>query len=164
VYHVDELSVLAAESAWMAACFCNLNSTRSEVPPLWMILFRECWTLNLNWPVFQWLIDHGADPIWNYPNLLSTPGHIATRRAVERMATTLFTTDMAAIFDLTVSSQRDNCTCNCSRQGCFHVGRAASKLNADSDHFHNWSRCVRNHRGVTQPHIFALVDKNRTAT
>jgi hypothetical protein len=60
VYYIDELSVLAAESAWTAG-FRNLNSTRSRVPPLWTILFREYWTLNWNWPVFYtWACCHSS--------------------------------------------------------------------------------------------------------
>jgi hypothetical protein len=144
VYHTgNNLSVLAAESAWKAG-FRDLNSMRHEVPPLWTILD----TLVLDWSVFRWLLDHGADPTWTHPTLLTTPGHRIARRVAYEIR--MGSADMSLI----VSEQRDNCGCHCSRNGCFVIGCAVSTMNGRR------YRLVRR----TQSHLFAWVDEKHAST
>jgi hypothetical protein len=142
-YHTSDLSLLAAQSAWKAG-FRDLNSTPHGVPPLWTILHQRVH----NSSVFWWLVDHGADPTWIHPTLLTTPGHKVARCGTCEIR--MGSADMSLI----VSEQRDNCGCHCSRNGCFVIGCAVSTMNGI------YYRPFRR----TQSHLFALVDDDRAST
>jgi hypothetical protein len=149
-YHTSDLSLLAAQSAWKAG-FRDLNLIPHGVPPLWTIL--DPW--EPDWSVFRWLLDHGADSTWTHPTLFTTPGHRIARLVLGR-----FGLDNA-MMSLIISEQRDNCTCHCSRNGCFMIGCAVSTINMAN---HILLRNQNDHRRKIQSHLFALVDNDRAST
>jgi hypothetical protein len=142
-YHTPDLFLLAAQSAWKAG-FRDLNSILHGVPPLWTILNR--W--KPDWLVFRWLVDHGADPTWTHPTLLTTPGHKIARSTADKIR--MGSVDLS----LLIYEQRDDCTCYCSPKGCFMIGCAVSTMHG---------RYYRRSRRA-QSHLFALVDDDRAST
>jgi hypothetical protein len=150
LYRTPYLSLLSVESAWKAG-FRDFNSIPHGVPPLWTIL--DPW--QPFWSLFRWLLDHGADPTWTHPTLLTTPGHKMARCWATEIE------KVSAYISLIVSEQRDNCTCYCSLKGCFMIGCAVSQMNKA---IYPLRRGRNDHLRTTQSHLFALVDDDRAST
>ncbi|OAK96021.1 hypothetical protein IQ06DRAFT_57519 [Phaeosphaeriaceae sp. SRC1lsM3a] len=168
-YHSYSLSILGAESAWKAG-FRDLNTLQWEdgwpkkygnfITPLWSFSHQSA-VYNIpkeNVRVIIWLMDHGANPFWIHPKLLTTPAHNIVRRAKIRAAYKADVSSMSMFEALLLSRTRDRCTCFCSKHGCCCVGLTASKT---GDPFYETLQGKQSMRHIVFPYLFGVLDQHK---
>jgi hypothetical protein len=167
-YCISYLSIWGAEGAWKAG-FRDLNSAQGVyhdcATPLWLVSHdaaRYAYSTSI-WNVVQWLLDHGADPWWTHPVLLTTPAHIFTRGACMASCYRNTSTRLHGFEHFFTMPQRDRCICYCSQGGCCIAGCAISKHVYASDSYFRRQKQFHYRRKV-QPYLFSLVDQNPDAT
>lgn len=171
LYCTWQLSVLAADSAWRAG-HRTVDIPQSDegcsllhhyATPLWHVSNRAMgWRQRkTKWPICRWLLDHGADATWPHPRYLTTPAHNLAREAMEETIRKRCDTHLDDVSCLLVLERRDNCTCHCSRHGCYVIGCAVSE-HIQSPNFRvkplQWRKY---HRRLNQSFLFAMIDAHR---
>jgi hypothetical protein len=144
LYHTSDLCVEGADCAWSLGHrgleeiwhyehYSSLSGTA-----LWIASIQG----SLETAV--WLLNHGADPTWNHPTLLTMPAHIVTRRAfsgsawfkkhIEDGGQSYYgfpEVELRRILfedGLLTQDLQDRCICHCSVAGCRPVSRAIFAL------------------------------------
>ncbi|KAH7073721.1 hypothetical protein BKA63DRAFT_514678 [Paraphoma chrysanthemicola] len=171
LYCTWQLTVLAADSAWRAG-YRTVDIAQSDedrsylhhyATPLWHVSNRAMgWRQRkTKWPICRWLLDHGANATWPHPRYLTTPAHNLAREAMDETVRKGDDTHIDDVSCLLVLEERDNCTCHCSRHGCYVIGCAVSE-HIQSPSFRvkplQWQTY---HRRLNQPFLFAMIDANR---
>jgi hypothetical protein len=172
LFHTEDLTILAAESAWKAGCR-NLNSEhgvggnnhiRPVCTPLWIVSTLDTgW--KETWPLAIWLLDHGANPTWTHLVYSTSCAHNFARQATRAAR---LGTDLGALDDIShllTKPERDRCECACSEAGCYAIGCAVQEFIRCSDVMAAQVRYRRpQYVGPSiHPYLFGLVQQDGDA-
>lgn len=129
LYWCGTLCVTTAQALWSAGHRSQSSDTSDFLSDiLWNSISKYQRPWSSVWPIFCWLVDHGADVTWVEPVFLTTSAHVITRIAKLSLLRNYAKPKLGRrILNLIASPCRDCCTCYCSEGGCTILGCSLSR-------------------------------------